>query len=311
MSEALGVALMALVGAQLAPQAPVNRGLSRLSGGLAAACVNFAVGGTLLLAACVLTGQLGDAWGIWQVPPGDAAGGLLGATFVLTALLCVGAIGAGGVAAAAVTGQLIASLLLDATGSLGLETRPLTAPHLLGAAAVLAGTWLVLPSTGARPARDAGDGDGRSGRLRRLGPAVATVASGCLLGVQHPLNGHLAGTIGDLPSGLVNFAVGGLALAAVLVVSGQAPRLAGLRGAPWYLLTGGLFGAVNATAALSLVDRIGAGALAAAAVTGQMTASLALDRAGLLGLTPHAVTPRRLAGALLLVAGTVLVAVRL
>lgn len=304
MSDPFGVGLMVLTGAQLAPQAPVNRGLAQLGGGLAAAFVSFAVGAAAVIAACAVSGHLGGVGGVWSVPPGDAAGGLLGAGFVLIALLCVGAIGAGGVAAAAVTGQLLASLALDATGALGLPLRPLDPPLLLGAATVLAGTYLVLP----RPAPgDTGSADERPPRGRLL-PALAVVAGGALMGVQHPLNGHLAGSIGDLPASVVNFAVGTAALAAVLLTSGQAPRLASLRAAPWYLLTGGLFGAVNATAALSLVDKIGAGALAAAAVTGQMLASLALDRAGLLGLHPHPVTPRRAAGALLLIAGTILVA---
>lgn len=306
MSEALGVALVVLVGAQLAPQAPVNRGLARLSGGLAAAFVSFAVGATLVVAVCAAAGRLGGVWDVWSVPPGDAAGGLLGAGFVLIALLCVGSIGAGGVAAGAVTGQLLASLALDASGALGLAQRPLDAPLLVGAAAVLAGTYLVLPRD-LLAGRDAG-GTGRASRATRLAPAAAIVAGGALMGIQHPLNGHLASSIGDLPASVVNFLVGTAALAAVLLASGQAPRLAAARHAPWYLLSGGIFGAVNATVALSLVDTIGAGALAAAGVTGQMLASLALDRAGLLGLTPHPVTPRRLAGALLLVLGMILVA---
>jgi len=300
-NEALGVALMVLVGAQLAPQAPINRGLSHRVGGLAAALVNFSVGGVLILAVCIAAGKLGGVWDVSHVPPGDLAGGLLGAGFVLTALLCVGSIGASGVAAATVTGQLIASLTLDATGALGLERRPLAAHVLLGATAVLVGTLLILPREGSVP-------DQGSTRAR-LGPGLAMVLGGALIGVQHPLNGHLAGSIGDLPSAVVNFAVGTLALGAVVVGSSQAPRLGRLPGVPRHLLLGGVFGAVNVTLALATVDRIGAGALAAAAVTGQMIAALALDRAGLLGLRPHPVTRRRIAGALLLIAGTVLVAV--
>ncbi len=301
MSDAVGVVLMVLVGAQLAPQAPLNRGLSRLTGGISAAFVSFLVGTVLVVAVCALAGELGGVWGVWDVPAGHAAGGLLGASFVLIALLSVGSIGAGGVAAAAVTGQLIASIALDAGGALGLESRPLSAALLLGALGVLAGTWLVLP----------GDHDGRRAARplwARLGPTLAVIAGGAMMGVQHPLNGDLAGSIGDLPASVVNFAVGAMALAAATLVSGQAPGLTRLRRARWYQLSGGLFGAVNASVALIMVGRIGAGAVAAAGVTGQMTASLALDRAGLLGLTPHAITPRRVAGALLLIAGTILVA---
>jgi len=300
-SEAAGVVLMALVGAQLAPQAPINRGLSRLTSGIGAAFVNFTVGLVLLVAVCALAGQLGRLGGIWHVPPEQAAGGLLGATFVLTALLCVGSIGASGVASAAVTGQLLASLALDALGALHLEQRSLTAPLLLGAAAVLAGTYLVVLGHGTATLGH------RSVRERAL-PTMAVVAGGVLLGIQHPLNGDLAGSVGDLPSAVVNFIVGGAALLVALLLSGQLPRLRGVAGARWYYLCGGVFGAVNVSAALVLVGRIGAGALAASAVTGQMIASLALDRAGVLGLHPHPLNARRIGGAALLVVGTVLVA---
>jgi len=301
MSDVLGVALMVAVGAQLAPQAPINRGLARLTAGVPAAFVSFLVGTAAIVVVCAVGGELGGVWGVWGAPPGEVVGGLLGAGFVLIALLCVGTIGAGGVAAAAVTGQLLASLALDAAGAFGLESRPLDAASLLGAAAVLAGTYMVLPR---------GDGSNRSARSswRRLGIGLVVVAGGAMMGVQHPINGELGASIGDLPASVVNFVVGSTALGVAVVVSGQVPRLAGLRRARPHQLSGGLLGAVNVTAALIMVGRIGAGAVAAAGVTGQMIASLALDRAGLLALERHPVTARRLGGAALLVAGTALVA---
>ncbi len=294
---------MVLVGVQLAPQAALNRELSRLTSGVAAAFVSFFVGLLAVLAVCAAAGELGAVDGAFEVPVGHLAGGLLGAAFVLIAILSVGAIGASGVAAATVTGQLVASLALDAGGALQLQQRSLTAVLLLGAGAVLLGTFLVVGGEGGRPRA------GREGGFgRRLLPTLSVISGGAMLGLQHPLNHDLAGSIGDLPSSTVNFLVASLALAAALALSGQAPRLGGLRRVRWYYLLGGLMGAVNATASLVLVGTIGAGAVAAAGVTGQMIASLALDRAGLLGLRPRPLDPRRLTGAALLVAGTVLVA---
>jgi bacterial/archaeal transporter family-2 protein len=311
MSDALGVVLMALVGAQLAPQAPINRELSRLTSGISAAFVNFALGLILVVLACAVAGNLGDLGGAWHVPPGHLAGGLLGAGFVLTALFGVGSIGASGVAAAAVTGQLLASLALDATGALNLEQRPLSAGHLVGAAAVLAGTFLVVGGSVNGHVEPSSEDPGAAHGIdlrHHLGPTLMVIGGGVLLGFQHPLNGDLAGSIGDLPASVVNFTVGTTALLAALALSGQLPRLAAIPRVPWYYLCGGVFGAVNATTALALVDRIGAGAVASAAVCGQMIASLALDRAGVLGLHRRPLDAGRLAGAALLVAGTVLVA---
>ncbi len=302
MSDALGVLLMVLVGAQLAPQAAINRQLGHRTSGLAAALVNFLVGLLVIVAVCGAAGELGALDGAFHVPPGHLVGGLLGAGFVVIAILSVGTIGASGVAAAAVTGQLLASLALDAAGALQLEQRSLTAPLLLGAAAVLLGTYLVVGGRDGRPR--AGGADLR----HRLPATLVAITGGVMLGFQHPINHELGSAIGDLPSSTVNFVVGSLALATVLLLSGQAPRLTGLRRTRWPYLLGGLMGAVNVTASLALIGRIGAGALAAAAVTGQMIGALALDRAGVLGLSHRALDARRLAGAALLVTGTVLIA---
>ena len=48
---------------------------------------------------------------------------MLGAAYVFTALIAVSAIGAGGVAAATITGQLTASVVIDRLGLLGLEQQ--------------------------------------------------------------------------------------------------------------------------------------------------------------------------------------------
>lgn len=300
MSVAAGVAVMILVGVLAAPQAPVNRGLAAVTGPLASTCANFLVGLTVLVVVCAAAGQIGNVREVWSVPPEQALGGLLGSVYVLSAVIGVAAIGASGVTAATVAGQLAASLALDASGALGLDQRSLTVVVALGALAVFAGTYLVVAG------RDEGGG-GAEGR-RHLLPAVLVVIGGLALGVQHPLNGQLGGEIGDLPAAVVSFALGSLVLLALLSARGEAPRLAGIVRVPWRYRIGGVLGAILVTASLALVETIGAGALAAATVTGLAIASLALDRAGVLGLRRRPVTPRRLAGALLLVGGTALVA---
>jgi bacterial/archaeal transporter family-2 protein len=290
---------MALVGVLLSQQAPVNRGLARASGPVAAACVNFAVGGFLVFVVCAVAGELDgvgriDHW--W-----DVLGGCLGAIYVLTALVMVRSIGASGIAAGTVTGQLIAAVVIDAGGWLGVDHRPLGLRVVVGAIAVIVGTYLVVGI----PRRTAnGEREGHS----PLPALLATAAASVLIGIQIPLNGLLAQSTGDLASGLVNFLAGGALLSVALVLTGSVRGLAAVPRVRWYYFTGGIFGAINAVAALALVDEIGAGAVTAAVVTGQMLASLALDRAGLFGLEHRPLSARRLAGAALLVAGTILVA---
>ncbi|HEV7769796.1 MAG TPA: DMT family transporter, partial [Solirubrobacterales bacterium] len=75
----------------------------------------------------------------------------------------------------------------------------------------------------------------------------------------------------------------------------------------WYYLLGGLLGAVYVANALVAVSVIGAGGVAAATVTGQLTASVVIDRLGLFGLDEVALSPERIAGIALLLAGTFLI----
>ena len=71
-------------------------------------------------------------------------GGFLGALYVLNALIAVSVIGAGGVAAATVFGQLTASVVIDRLGLFGLDEVPLSPERILGVALLLAGTVLVV-----------------------------------------------------------------------------------------------------------------------------------------------------------------------
>ncbi|HET7573540.1 MAG TPA: DMT family transporter, partial [Solirubrobacterales bacterium] len=60
------------------------------------------------------------------------------------ALIAVSAIGAGGVAAATITGQLVASVAIDRFGLFGLDQVSLSPERLLGIALLLVGTVLVV-----------------------------------------------------------------------------------------------------------------------------------------------------------------------
>ncbi len=135
---------MAMVGGLIALQPAINAGLGKETGNIAAALVSFAVG-TLLLAAIVgISGQGGGLGSTFDVPWYYLLGGVLGAAYVFTALVVVSSIGAGGVAAATITGQLTASVVIDRMGVLGLEETPITWERMLGVGLLLAGTFLIV-----------------------------------------------------------------------------------------------------------------------------------------------------------------------
>jgi transporter family-2 protein len=140
----LAVLLMAVVGGCIALQAPINAGLGKSTGSFAAATISFAVGTVLLAAIVAFSGRTASLGNVTHVEWYYLLGGALGAAYVFSALVLVKEIGAGGVAAATVTGQLITSVILDRIAFLGLEREPFTAGRLLGVALLLAGTYLVV-----------------------------------------------------------------------------------------------------------------------------------------------------------------------
>jgi transporter family-2 protein len=138
------VILTAGAGGLIALQAPINAGLGKATGDLAAALISFMVGTAALLLIVVVSGKAGGISHATDVRWYYLVGGLLGAIYVANALVAVSSIGAGGVAAATVAGQLTASVVADRLGILGLEQVALSPLRLLGVALLLVGTVLVV-----------------------------------------------------------------------------------------------------------------------------------------------------------------------
>jgi transporter family-2 protein len=135
---------------------------------------------------------------------------------------------------------------------------------------------------------------------------IMAVVGGCIA-LQAPMNPGLGKHTGSFAAATVSFAVGTLLLGAIVVLSGKAGGISEVAHVNWYLLLGGALGAAYVFSALVLVSQIGAGAVAAATVTGQLTTSVVLDRIGFLGLDREPITASRVAGVGLLLAGTYLI----
>ena len=144
MDKGTAVAFTALAGGLIALQAPINAGLGKATGNFAAALVSFLVGSAALLLIVLLSGKAGGVSNVGDVQWYYLLGGLLGAIYVANALVAVGSIGAGGVAAATVAGQLTASVVADRLGILGLEQISITPTRVLGVVLLLVGTVLVV-----------------------------------------------------------------------------------------------------------------------------------------------------------------------
>jgi transporter family-2 protein len=145
--------------------------------------------------------------------------------------------------------------------------------------------------------------------LQMLGLAVLAIAAGVSVVVQQVLNASLRASIGSAAwAAFVSYLVGSLTLLLVLLATRE-PWLSSAaiaKSSPWSW-AGGVFGTIYIVVAILLLPHMGAATAVALLVAGQMLGSLAFDHYGLLGLAPHPVDLPRLAGALLLIAGVVLI----
>lgn len=130
-------------GVAVAFQAPLNSALGSATGNsLFAACASFFVGFCVLAAMVVLRGGFPAAPVIAGVPWWLWCGGVFGAWYVWASLWSVAHLGVVTLAAALIFGQLLAALVIDATGMAGLAVREIGWQRI--AAVVLVGAGLVM-----------------------------------------------------------------------------------------------------------------------------------------------------------------------
>jgi transporter family-2 protein len=145
MDKSAAVGLTAVVGGMIALQAPINSMLGKRVGTLPAAAVSFAIGTiVLVLLAVTFGGGFGKLGEIRHLSWVYLLGGVLGAAYVTTVLVTVRTLGAGGVTAATIAGQLTAAVVVDQLGVLGIEKQTITAPRMAGVLLLAAGTFLVV-----------------------------------------------------------------------------------------------------------------------------------------------------------------------
>jgi bacterial/archaeal transporter family-2 protein len=145
MDKSVAVGLTAVVGGMIALQAPINSGLGKRIGTLPAATVSFVIGTVILgILALAFGGGFGKLGGLRHLSWYYLMGGALGAAYVTTVLVTVRTLGAGGVTAATIAGQLTMAIVVDQLGILGVARHAVTAPRLAGVALLALGTFLVV-----------------------------------------------------------------------------------------------------------------------------------------------------------------------
>jgi transporter family-2 protein len=139
------ILMTVVAGGLIAMQAPINSMLGKSVGTFAAASFSFVIGTiALVLITLLVGGGFGDLGEARHLSWYYLMGGLLGAVYVTTALVAVRELGAGGVTAATIAGQLTLSLVIDQFGILGVEERAITWDRLLGVLLLAAGMLLIV-----------------------------------------------------------------------------------------------------------------------------------------------------------------------
>ncbi|AWC23955.1 MULTISPECIES: DMT family transporter [Aminobacter] len=136
------------------------------------------------------------------------------------------------------------------------------------------------------------------------------VLAGAFVAIQAPVNAQLARGLGmPVAAAAVSFLAGAIVLGIIAYFTARAQGVSvdWRAPAPWLFVAGGCLGAVYVTSSVLLTPRIGAAALVAFLVTGQLLASVIVDRAGYFGVAVRELSMGRIVGAMLLLAGAMMI----
>jgi transporter family-2 protein len=136
---------------------------------------------------------------------------------------------------------------------------------------------------------------------------LAAVA-GAGVTIQAIVNARLGAAFGaPIWGAMTQFVVGLTILLLVVAVTRQpAPNTSSVGQRPWWLWTGGLFGALFIFATVYLTPKFGAALTMSCAILGQLTAAMLIDHFGWFGASVVRMNGTRAAGAVLLAAGVIL-----
>jgi transporter family-2 protein len=143
--------------------------------------------------------------------------------------------------------------------------------------------------------------------VEKILAVVATLAVGGLIAMQPPVNAQLARETSVIGAAFISTAISAIVMGGLLLAAGRAGDVAKVPSIPPLYLIGGLLGAVLVSVSLVTVKTLGAGGVVTATVASQLIVSALLDRAGVLGLEKIGLSPLRLFGFALLLAGVAIV----
>ena len=138
---------------------------------------------------------------------------------------------------------------------------------------------------------------------------ILAFVAGMALTIQVGMNSTLRRGLGNPGMAtLISFLVGTVGLMLFLLLTRASfPTRAALASVPSWAWLGGLLGAFYVATTVIAGPRLGSATLLALVVLGQLLASLVIDHYGWIGFPQHSISTLRIAGAILLFSGVLLI----
>lgn len=140
--------------------------------------------------------------------------------------------------------------------------------------------------------------------------ALVGIIAGACIATQAPINAQLGRAL-EVPIAAagVSFVAGAILLWAIAFIYSHLSNtpINFAAPAPWTFVAGGVLGAIYVFSNIMLTPMIGAAAVMALSVAGQLIAGLALDKVGFMGMAVREISLGRIMGGVLLVVGALMI----
>lgn len=289
------------IGIATAAQSPTNGSLGTVVGPIQASLVSFSGALIILSVICFFTGT-GDITKMFDVPVWMWAGGLYGAFVVCTLSACTQNLGVALSLTLIMLGQLMGGMLVDTFGlmdSPALEISPLRAA---GCVVILVGIALVYKDRLNDQASEETASPARSLLLQ----TVLVFCAGLASAFQAPTNTGLGTATGTIEACVISFAGGWIALVIATLITGKG-HFRSLKGVKAWQLTGGIYGAYGVPALVTATPVLGVSLAMGGSMAGQIIGGMIVDSLGAFRVKKRQMNPLRIAGAIVLLAGVLIV----
>ena len=243
-----------------------------------------------------------------EYPPWIWAGGLCAIIIVIMNILCVPKLGAAGNVMVLNFGQIVTGLVIDHFALFGADQTRMSLARLTGAVLVFAGLILVTREKG---------GDGEKSKAMPLLYVMLSLLCGIACSAQIAVNGTLRVVVDSvskatLISMSVAFILTTLLMAVLTLFKGRSGIFdddSGEKrpGFKVWMASGGLFALIVVSSNAAVAPVLGTGLSTIMNLIGMMGGGLVIDATGFLGIEKKPVTFRKIAGMLLMLAGTAVI----